>query len=77
MSTKRLRRLAQGGYWDERKINAMKRKKLIRLLSTPHWKNEHEKANVRIFASLPPSMRRFSRGRIVTWPTSPTQRRTI
>ena len=57
VSTKKLRWLALSGYWDEQTINTMKRKKLIKLLSTPHWKNEHEKANVRVYLLPPPSMR--------------------
>ena len=56
MSTKKLRRLALGGYWDERTINTMKRKKLIKLLSTPHWKNEHDGANVCVYPSPLPGM---------------------
>ena len=29
------------------------------LLSTPHWKNEHAKANSRVYLMPPPSLRRF------------------
>lgn len=49
LSTKKLRNLALRGYWDEREIKGLSRKELIKKLSTPHWKNESEGANVIVY----------------------------
>ena len=46
MSSKELRALALQTLWAQRKVKKLKRKQLVRLLSTPHWRNQHEDANV-------------------------------
>lgn len=35
-------------WWSKKKLRRMCNKKLIKLLSTLHWKNEHHKADVRV-----------------------------
>lgn len=53
LSKKKLRRLALRCLWDDDEVEPLSRQDLIALLSTPHWKNEHEDANVTYFPPTP------------------------